>query len=219
MKLPKPFFRKSKQAWYVQLGPRQLSLGKDRELAFRRYQQLLLHERGQAAGPALPADLTVAQLCEFFLDWSQRHNGADTYCWYQRYLQGFCDRCGGLRAAEVKPFHVTRWLDGHQGWGDGSRRAAVTAVKRAFNWAEAEGLLPANPVKRVPKPPARSRDRALTAAERREVLAAIKDQHFRDFVVALQETGCRPSEAARVEAANVDLERGLWVLPRVYADT
>ena len=48
---------------------------------------------------------------------------------------------GGLRALDVKPFHVTRWLDRHPGWGDGSRRCAITAVKRAFNWAVSEGLL------------------------------------------------------------------------------
>jgi integrase len=36
---------------------------------------------------------------------------------------------------------------------------------------------------------------------------------FREFVQALQETGCRPSEVGKVEAANVDLAAGLWVLP------
>src|ERR1700735_1382672 len=34
MKFPKPFFRKAKHAWYVQLGKRQVSLGPDREKAF-----------------------------------------------------------------------------------------------------------------------------------------------------------------------------------------
>jgi len=29
MRFPKPFFRASKDAWYVQLGKRQISLGKD----------------------------------------------------------------------------------------------------------------------------------------------------------------------------------------------
>ena len=33
MRFPKPFFRESKQAWYVQIGKRQISLGKDREEA------------------------------------------------------------------------------------------------------------------------------------------------------------------------------------------
>jgi len=47
MKFPKPFFRKAKHAWYLQLGKRQISLGPDRDKAFERYQEVLLHERGQ----------------------------------------------------------------------------------------------------------------------------------------------------------------------------
>src|SRR4051812_25552821 len=97
MKFPKPFFRKAKQAWYLQLGGRQISLGKDRAEAFRRYQEILLHERGQVAAPQTA--LTVAQVCDLFLDWSQKHNDPQTYHWYKDYLQSFCDLYGTLRAA------------------------------------------------------------------------------------------------------------------------
>ena len=51
MKFPKPFFRKSKQAWYVQLGKKQHSLGKDREEAFRRYKDIILHEQARRPFP------------------------------------------------------------------------------------------------------------------------------------------------------------------------
>jgi integrase len=88
----------------------------------------------------------------------------------------------------------------------------VTCLKRAYNWAEAEGILTSNPVKKVAKPAARARDRILTPEERLEVAAAIKDAEFGDFVFALQETGCRPSEVARVTAADVDPEQGVWTL-------
>jgi hypothetical protein len=54
----------------------------------------------------------------------------------------------------------------------------------------------------------------LTDAERAEILAAIKDKKFRDFVFALQQTGCRPSEDARLTAADVRLDLGVWVLDR-----
>lgn len=36
MRFPKPFFREPKQTWYVKIGKRQISLGMDREEAFRR---------------------------------------------------------------------------------------------------------------------------------------------------------------------------------------
>lgn len=81
----------------------------------------------------------------------------------------------------------------------------------AFNWAEGEGPLASNPLRKVKKPPQTCRERILTGEERQEVMAAIRDQAFRDFVFAMQETGCRPSEVARVSAPHVNLEVGVWV--------
>lgn len=54
MKFPKPFFRRSKQAWYLQLGARQISLGKDRDEAFAKYRDILHQETGQT-DPQAPA--------------------------------------------------------------------------------------------------------------------------------------------------------------------
>jgi hypothetical protein len=114
------------------------------------------------------------------------HHTQDTYRGYKDFLQDFCELYGTLLAKDLKPLLVSRWLDVHPGW-NGSRRNAVVAVKRAFNWADAEGVLQPNPVKSVKKPPQRHRDRVLTPEERREILRTIPDQHFRDFVFAMQE--------------------------------
>src|SRR5207244_4446759 len=144
-----------------------------------------------------------------FLDYSLRHHAADTFRGYKDFLQDFCEMYGPLLARDLKSLHVTRWLDAHPGW-KGSRRNAVVAVKRVFNWADAEGLLQPNPIKSVKKPPQRHRDRILTAEERQEILAAIKDRHFREFVFAMMETGARPGEVRKVTAAHVNLELGVW---------
>ena len=117
---------------------------------------------------------------------------------------------GTLLGKDLKPLHVTRWLDAHPGW-KGSRRNAIVAVKRVFNWADAEGLLQPNPIKAVKKPPQRHRDRVLTPEERQEILATIRDQPFREFVLAMMETGARPGEVRKVTAAHVNLELGVWV--------
>ena len=42
----------------------------------------------------------------------------------------------------------------------------------------------------------------------------MKDRNFREFLTALYLTGCRPGEVARVTAADVNLELGLWVIDR-----
>ena len=62
------------------------------------------------------------------------------------------------------------------------------------------------------KPPAVRRERILTAAERADLFAAIKDKEFKDFVFALQETGCRPGEIRKVTAEEVNVELGVWIL-------
>ena len=146
-----------------------------------------------------------------FLDHSERHNEPATFEWYKKYLQSFNDLFGMVGALDVKPIHVTRWLDSEPGWTS-SRRCAVIALKRAYNWCEEQGLIPINPVKKVRKPPAVRRERILTPAEGKEIFANIKDDEFRDFVFALQETGCRPGEVASVVAANFNEELGAWVL-------
>ncbi len=78
------------------------------------------------------------------------------------------------------------------------------------NGVHYKGLLAVNPLRKVKKPPQTYRDRVLSREERQEVMATIRDQAFRDFVFAMQETGCRPSEVSRVTAANVNLELGVW---------
>ena len=91
------------------------------------------------------------------------------------------------------PYHVTLWLDENPNW-KGGRRHATAVVKRAFSWAHKEGLLSVNPLASVKIGRSGRRERILSREEREQILAAIQDQAFKDFVIALQETGCRPSE-------------------------
>lgn len=46
-RFPKPFFRSARNAWFVQVGTRQIRLSGDRDEAFRRYHELM-------AAPAEP---------------------------------------------------------------------------------------------------------------------------------------------------------------------
>lgn len=226
MRQPKPWFRSSKQAWYVEHDGRQVRLGVHPEDApppkkskagwnppkaiQDAFYKLMAAEPGSL--PAAAA-LTVAAACDLFLDHSKRHNEPDTFENYRHFLQSFCDRYGRVAAADLKPFHVTRWLDANPSW-KGARRNAVIVVKLAFNWADKQGLLSPNPLRNVEKPAARRRTRILTEAERAEIVAAIPDQKFRDFFFALSQTGCRPSEVAGVTAADVNLDLGIWVLAK-----
>jgi integrase len=211
----KPFYRAFDDWWYAQLdangkrSQKRLVKGKANEkAAYQAFHRLM----ADGADLPPPAKLTAAKCCDLFLDWSQKHNTPQTYAWYRGYLQSFCDLFGSVPALDLKPFHVTRWLDSNVGW-KGSRRCAVTALKRAFNWCDDEGVLPHSPLKKVKKPPQACRERVLTADERQTILTGIKDRPFREFAFALLETGCRPGEARTVCAHHVSLDLGAWVFP------
>jgi hypothetical protein len=138
------------------------------------------------ANPVALDDPAVATACDLFLAWSEKHHKGSTYAWNKSFLESFAnfERTGHLPATKLKPLHVTRWLDAHPTW-KGPRTCAVTVVKRTFNWAESEGLLAANPLRKLKKPPP-VRDRLLTVEERAEILAAARGPAFRQFLVAMQ---------------------------------
>ncbi len=211
----KPYFRASDGWWVSRFRGEYVKLAKGEEneaAALKRFHELMALE---AIGtPAASADVTVAALFEAFLDWSSRNNEKTTYEWYKLFLQSFVDRYATERVQDLKPYHVTRWLDAEAGWGEASRRCAVTAVKRALNWATDEGYIPANPLKKVRKPPAKRREKILTADERKVVAAGATDKVFKVFHFALQQTGCRPGEIARVTADMVDLDKGTWTFTK-----
>ncbi len=222
MHQPKPWFRTSKNAWYVQHDRKQVRLGehpdghptpKKSKAGWNAPPPILdafyrLMASDSANLPKPDAILT-AQVADLFLAHSEKHNERATFVWYRHFLQSFCAIYGRLPACELKPIHVSRWLDSTD-W-KGGRRNAVIALKRAFNWADRQGVLSPNPLRNVEKPPATRRTRILTAEERAEILGATRDASFKAFLHALHQTGCRPSEVSRVTAANVNLALGVWV--------
>lgn len=221
-----PWYRKSKDAWYVEIDGRQQPLGKHPENAplpkkgkkgwnvppeiLTAFHERMIAWAREEATRADPRTVLAREVCDRFLVASEKTVEARTFEWYKKYLQSFCDLHGGVRASDLRPLHLTDWLDQHSGW-KASRRHAIISVKRCFKWAEEEGIVDKSPFRGVKKPPVGRRDRILSPAEKKEILETIKDKPFRQFVFALYETGCRPSEVARVTAAHFDEARGLWV--------
>ena len=160
---PAPWFRPCRNTFFVTLDGKQINLRTaDKAEAFRRWHELLVQQ--PAAIP--PQQLSVAIVLAEFAEWSQRHNSESTYDFYRRYLHGFVSTLPtGLLVSDLKPFHLTRWVDQHPGWGMNSQRGAISAVKRAFEWAVAEGYLENSPVRRVKRPGIQRRETTLTAEQ------------------------------------------------------
>jgi hypothetical protein len=67
----------------------------------------------KAPAPPEAPDATVVVLFAAFLEWAQK---PATYQWHRNYLHNFIKTIPpDLRVAELKPFHVTSWLDEQDG--------------------------------------------------------------------------------------------------------
>lgn len=225
--MQKVWYRTSKQAWFATIleGGRQkqirlLKATNDKH-GRRMAEDLLLKELAardysaekEADATTVPSWATVRHVVDAFFKYSRREHAAETAAWHQYILNPFVATYGKLRVTRLRKKHVLAWVKA-KGYNPASANRAIGVLKRAFNWAVEEELLPRNPVAHVRKPAALTRDRTLTPDERQLVLRSIKGPAFRRFVTALTLTGCRPGEVARVTAADVDRKAGLWVLDK-----
>ena len=98
--------------------------------------------------------VAAVEIIDAFLDWAQKNRERLTYEAYQRRLQAFVDSIPpGLPYTELKPYHVTRVMDANASkWNNNSKNDFASAVQRAFNWAQAEGMISHNPLARIRKP-------------------------------------------------------------------
>ncbi len=179
-----------------------------KELAARSYSQ-----EKAANDPHSPTWVTVSHVITGFLDHSGREHEPPTARWYRDLLIPFRTMWGKLRVTQLRKKHVKKWIEA-KGYNPTSANKAIGAVKRAFNWAVEEEHIPRNPIAHVRKPKVLTRDRTITPDERVLILNAIRGAAFRTFVNLLTLTGCRPGEIARVTAADVDLDTGVWVLKK-----
>jgi len=149
------------------------------------------------AEPPESADMRVATVCEYFLQWSQRHRAPRTYEGYRFYVQKFSEACGYLLVTELRPYHITRWIDGKKQrksvWGPTSQFNAVRTALRIFNWAVKEKLIKENPIKGMERPRQRSR-RTWMKPEEFRALRRTASPTFRLLLIALWQTGARPTE-------------------------
>jgi len=109
----KPWFRKQTGWWMVKINGVQTKLiqgpedEKHRLLAEEKFADLRkLHRVAPQAVTARTVDLVEA-----FLGWSRQHLSADTHRVNRYYGQLFAEHCGTVPARDIKPFHVTKWID------------------------------------------------------------------------------------------------------------
>ena len=212
--MSRPWWRKTNNAWYATIGGKQELLCKapsksDRKGRDRADKEL---QKKLALKQSLGYNATLVGVLEEFLTWSEKNQAKGTYYGHKLYLQDFLDHLEVAFIRELKPIHLTKWIDGHETWGNASKRAAIISVKRAFNWAVEQGLIEKNPFGTVKRPPPGRREVLVADDSHKKVLRAT-DRAFRRVVRVMRATGCRPIEVRLVTASDVNLEIGAWVFP------
>lgn len=216
--VPKPFYRKSRKTWYVELSNRQISLGKDRNEAFKRYYEIMASPPENRMEKATTAGgMPLVNLFDHFLDWVKRNRSDATYRWYVDRLQRFSDRYPNLTASELKPFHVQEWVDSYPNHSKTTTRNYMRTVKRCLKWANHLGYIDHDPLKSLEIPSGEAKDSYLSPDQFQEILRFTTDPNLRDLMIATYDCGCRPQESLRLEIRHVDLERQRWVFPRSEA--
>lgn len=199
----KPWYRKSLDAWYVIHHGKQIRLAKgkaNRKEAYREFLKLT-----EKCDP-LTADRSSAEaICLLFIAHARVHLKPNTVDGYVRFVETFARTIKGMDGNAVQPRHVSAYLNAHIDWNKTTRYNAITAIKRAWSWALEEGHITVNQLKPMKRPrPERREDIPDDAEIRRFVDAA--NPAFRQTLIFMRETGCRPGEVYMMEKRHVDLE-------------
>ena len=204
---PKPFFKKSRGLWYVEVDRRQINLGPDRDAAFRRYHEIMSQPGEQKVSPESLAVI---------VDWVSKHRSPHTFEWYRYRLQRLLLKYPDMRSADLRVFHVERWVDEYE-LSVTSRRNYLRSIKRCCKWAVRQGYLKQNPIAELEIPTGQRKETYVGPEDFVQLLLMVPDQHLRDLMIVTYETGCRPQESLRVEVHHVDLENRRWVFPQSEA--
>lgn len=224
----RPFWWKARGAWYVKSPDNQQNIRLDPD---EKKAHEIWAESMAVTQPELPS-APVYAIAEAFLKWAEDNVKPKTLRGYADYVVSFANEFGRIRVRELKPYHVTRWLQKNATWAAAdSQRAAIAAVKRCLNWAVDQGLLDRNPLAGVRKPPGNRREVLITDEQHRLMMEArdlgrqpgkraaalgitprTRDGYFRAVLIALKHSGTRPGMVAAVQVENIAHNGETWLM-------
>ncbi|HMO83434.1 MAG TPA: tyrosine-type recombinase/integrase, partial [Lacipirellulaceae bacterium] len=224
MRSPKPWYRKQNKTWYVEIGGKQVNLGRDKREAHEKFRRMN-YRPGQQVH-------TVRDIIDAYWNWLRRNRAQSTCDRRHPILQSFgLSVPASLRGADLKAHHVQAWLDANdkkrkpqrgKGTKGKTQRSDeelspttvgdyITTIKVVMNWAESMDYIDRNPIAKMKKPAAHIRQNFLPVNDWPRLRAAALDEPFRRFLIVMLATGARPNEMRRFEARH--LMGGKFVLP------
>jgi len=170
-----------------------------------------------AAAPDRGDDNEVRVVLDLYLQHLERTAKQKTLQEFLKFFKSFCGRWAGLLVGQLRPFHLEKWWEEcHPTWSGGTRGLSATAFQAAMNWAagaRGNNIISSNPLKGMKMPQSRSRGaEVLVSNEDHDTLLAAVPQDLKDVLIALRNTGTRPSVVNRVTARDFYPDLGIWRL-------
>lgn len=218
-----PWFRTSKNAWYVTHEGRKLSLGVtgkgNRKDALAAWKRLLADGPKQKGKPEpAPKADTVSDAVAGFLADAAARTKPSTHGLYKRHLDALCDQFGTVPVTKLAAIALAQWL---HGLGVGSTTQAITlrSVSAFLGWCVRQGIAVKNPAQTMAKPRARSRgEEAVISPDDHAKLLDLATPQFRAVLSVLHATGARPGEVCRFTVENFDPANGVVKLAEHKSD-
>lgn len=208
-----PWFRASKNAWYVWQGDKQVSLGvkgkANRKAAWVAWRKLITEGPNLATNTPTPAPQpvkeapTVRLVIEGFLADAHGRISLEAFRGYGKFLTPFA-KVHGNRLAESITAHEAETFARKPEWSATYQAGFLGTLATAYRWAAREKLITASPVEGVRKPPKASRGtKAVITEAEHKALLEVADDVFRGFLTVLWHTGARPGEVSGLTAEQV----------------
>lgn len=206
MKSPEPYFRTFDGWWYIQLwvnGRRKqikLAKGKDNEaLAMQEWHKLCASQPATLAVP----EGSVLELLDRFIKNGPDEVSTATFDWYHHFLKDFKawlvkQGDAELDGSAFDHTHVEAWLKSKK-WSRSTKSGAVKTFRKVFRWLHDGGHISKYPLTKLKARRPGRRETIISPEKFQEILAAVKDQQFKDYLQFLHASGCRPQEAAHAE--------------------
>lgn len=191
--------RAGRKNWHAWIDGKQVNLGTPVEKAAR----LAWHRLSGTQPKTEPArrQFVVTLLNRFIAHLEDE--GRKDAGWYRSRVASFAEFIPSrLMLSELIPQHVTDWLKSHPKWSSTHKAGSISAVQRALNWHLEEGTIKRNPLAKIRKPKRTRRQFTYTPEQLTALLINLHGP-ARLFVAFVAATGCRPSEMAATNGADV----------------
>lgn len=207
-----PFLRGQRGVYYCWVDGHLRSLRtKKPKVAEATYRTMLGEWKAEIARksePPAPTILTVRQCFDVYMERAGEFE-PNTIRTRKATFDDVCSSVGDLPYHQMTTDHLTRWMAKHPGWSSSTRRSAINAIMAAFNYCVRRKKIAENPLFGVVKPRWERRGKVISPEDQATLLAVSRGA-FRSILVALTETGARPSELCRANVS--DYREGIIVL-------